>query len=144
MPWVNLSQNSLGFLDLDVFPSSDWGRFQRLFLLIVFLSCFFSYLFGTPIMQMLFCLMLSPGPLKVALFFALLPCLGELLWSRSLVSQSVDSLTPTVEPLWCVCRLRNTTVGFFLSLLKFSRCFFIILSLNSVSTFRTMTMNSIS
>ena len=113
VPWVNLSQNSLGFLDLDVFPSSDWGSFQRLFLLIIFLSCSFSYPFGTPIMKMLFCLMLSPGPLKVALFLALLPWLGELLWS---VSQSFDSLTPAVEPLWCVCQLRNMTVWFFVSL----------------------------
>ena len=120
LPILFLLFFSLLFLDLDVFPSSDWGSFQRLFLLIIFLSCSFSYPFGTPIMKMLFCLMLSPGPLKVALFLALLPWLGELLWS---VSQSFDSLTPAVEPLWCVCQLRNMTVCFFFSL-YFSSSFF--------------------
>ena len=44
--------------------------------------------------------------------------------------------------LVCLSAQKHDCLVFCISLLKFSLCLFIILSLNAVSTFRTMTMNS--
>ena len=77
-PWVYPAWDSLCFLDLvDYFLSHVWKVF-RYYLFKYFLRSFLSSPSGTPIMQMLVCLMLFQRSLRLSSFFFLYSILWQL------------------------------------------------------------------
>ena len=133
-----------------LFPSTDQGGFQPLFLQVTFLPLSLPLLLQAPLYMNIFCLMLSQRSLSLSslkfLFFFLLLCLGESYWFVFQLADSCSCLIQSpVEFLQCIFSSVIAYVWYFLifnvSLLKFSLYSSVLLP-SSVSTLLTITLNA--
>ena len=104
-PWVYPVWNSLSFLDLGGYFLSHVREIFVYNLFKYFLRSFLFFPSGTPIMQMLVCLMLSQRSLRLSSFLFNLFSLfcSTAVISTILSSQSLILLQPPNSPLQLVC-----------------------------------------